>query len=333
MERLTAIRKMTSPRSRLGGFTLVELLVVIAIIGILVALLLPAVQAAREASRRASCVNKMKQWGNAMYLHNDAKGTLPVGSVSSNGLDSGARHDWVPYLWPYVDEQALYDNYDFNVGYATPPNGYRLTHPVASDIEQAPSNTPVPLYYCPSDRGPAFYRWTYATIRGNYFANWGPMVFQPPDPVPNFRAPFGFIDHKSRDQPQRTKFKDFVDGTGTTLLLSEEVMHPRDESSDGRGDMLNDVGDGVFMTLYTPNTSIPDAQWGPYCESTPETRCTVAGGTGTRREVYTSARSKHPGGVNVVFADNHATFIVDAVTQSYWRAIGTMDGEENLGAP
>jgi prepilin-type N-terminal cleavage/methylation domain-containing protein/prepilin-type processing-associated H-X9-DG protein len=322
--------RVSKQRRHSDGFTLVELLVVIAIIGILVALLLPAVQAAREASRRAKCINNLKQWANAMHLHNDAKGTLPVGSWSSNGSDSGSRHSWVPFLWPYVDEQALFDVYDFSVGYATPPNGYRLTHPVQTDIDQAPSNSAIPLYYCPSDRGPAFYRWTYATIRGNYFANWGPMVFQPPDPVPTIRAPFGFLDYKSRDQPQKTKFKDFIDGTGTTLLLSEEIMHPRDEASDGRGDMLNDVGDGVFMTLYTPNTGIPDGQWGPYCESTRETPCTVAGGTGTRRQVYTSARSFHPGGVNVAYADCHADFISDSVSQSHWRAIGSMDGEETL---
>ena len=92
------------------AFTLVELLVVIAIIGILVALLLPAVQAAREASRRMKCVNQMKQWALAMQMHHDAKKRLPAGGFSSNGSDSGNRQGWPPYLWPYVEETALAAN-------------------------------------------------------------------------------------------------------------------------------------------------------------------------------------------------------------------------------
>jgi prepilin-type N-terminal cleavage/methylation domain-containing protein/prepilin-type processing-associated H-X9-DG protein len=316
----------TNP-SRWRAFTLIELLVVIAIIGILVALLLPAVQAARESARRMKCVNHLKQWATAMQLHHGAKNHLPPGGYSSDGTDKGSRHGWPPFLWPYVEETALAARYDFSVSYVTPPNGYKLTHPVPEEIARAPSNTPLALYYCSSDRGPAFYRWTYAVVRGNYFANWGPMVFQPPAPQ-KFRAPFGFSDYKSRNLPLKSKFKDFTDGTNKTLLLSEEIMHPRDESADGRGDLQNDVGDGVFMTLYTPNTSVPDAQWGTYCESTIETPCTSAAGTGTQREVYTSARSNHPGGVNAAFADAHVSFISNDVADSLWKALGTMNGEE-----
>ncbi|MEX2169196.1 MAG: DUF1559 domain-containing protein [Pirellulales bacterium] len=329
MVRVPACKRITSPRPRSRGFTLVELLVVIAIIGILVALLLPAVQAAREASRRTKCANTLKQWATAMHLHHDAKSTLPSGGYSSNGLDTGNRHGWPPYLWPYIEEGPLADRYDYSVSYVTPPNGYPLTHPVASEIDNAPSNTPLALYYCASDRGPAFYRFRYGTVRGNYFVNWGPMVFQPPHPVPTFRAPFGFKNYRSRDLPIRSNFKDFIDGTSSTLILSEAIMHPRDESADGRGEILNDVGDGVFMTLYTPNTSIPDAQWGAWCDPAPETPCTTAGGTGTRRQTYTSARSFHPGGVNVAFGDCHVTFIADDVSLAYWQAIGTMNGQES----
>src|SRR4051794_30475170 len=88
------------------AFTLVELLVVIAIIGILVALLLPAVQAAREAARRTKCVNQLKQWSTAMQMHHDVKKRLPSAAYSSDGTDNGSRHGWVPYLWPYVEESA-----------------------------------------------------------------------------------------------------------------------------------------------------------------------------------------------------------------------------------
>ena len=314
------------PGSR--AFTLVELLVVIAIIGILVALLLPAVQAAREAARRMKCVNHLKQWALAMQMHHDAKKKLPPGGWSSDGTDTGSRHSWVPYLWPYVEESSLAAKYDYNVAYALPPNGYKLTDPNAQARNEAPSNQPIALYYCPSDRSNGLYRFRYATIRGNYFANWGPMSFQPPDPLPTVRAPFGLRDYKSRDKPLRSNFKDFVDGTNSTLLFSEEIMHPNDEAADGRGDMLNDVGDELFMTLYTPNTSIPDAQWGGWCEDTPLTPCITAGGSGSRRQNYSSARSLHPGGVNAAFADAHVTFFVNDIALSTWQALSTMNGQE-----
>jgi prepilin-type N-terminal cleavage/methylation domain-containing protein/prepilin-type processing-associated H-X9-DG protein len=318
-------------QTRRSAFTLVELLVVIAIIGILVALLLPAVQAAREASRRAKCVNHLKQWATAMQMHHDANKRLPPGAYSSDGTDTGSRHSWVPYLWFYIEETALADKYDYNVGYATPPNGYRLTDPDANARANAPSNQPIALYYCPSDRGNGLYRFRYATIRGNYFANWGPMSFQPPDPLPKVRAPFGFKDYKSRNLPLRSNFKDFTDGTSTTLILSEEIMHPNDEAADGRGDMLNDVGDELFMTLYTPNTSIPDAQWGSWCETTPQTPCTTAGGSGSRRQVYSSARSFHPGGVNAAFSDAHVIFVSNDIASDPWKWLSTMNGQEVVG--
>jgi prepilin-type N-terminal cleavage/methylation domain-containing protein len=314
------------------AFTLVELLVVIAIIGILVALLLPAVQAAREAARRTKCVNQLKQWATAMQMHHDAKKRLPPGGYSSDNTDKGSRHGWVPYLWPYVEESNLAAKYDYNVCYAFPPNGYLLTDPNSAARDAAPSNQPIALYYCPSDRGNGLYRYVYATIRGNYFANWGPMVFQP-DPVDpvvtkKLRAPFGFKDYASRDKPLRSKFADFTDGTSNTLLLSEEIMHPNDEAADGRGDMLNDVGDETFSTLYTPNTSIPDAQWGGWCESTWQTPCITAGGSGNQRHTYSSARSFHPGGVNAASADAHVTFVNNDVSLAYWQAISTMNGQE-----
>ena len=327
-------------RPRLGrpthGFTLVELLVVIAIIGILVALLLPAVQAAREASRRAKCINTMKQWAIAMQMHADVKKRLPVGGWSSTGTDGGSRHSWVPYLWPYVEESSLADRYNYNVCYAKPTNAYPVSHPNSAELNNAPSNIPIALYYCPSDRGNGFYRNGTASIRGNYVCNWGPMPFQPPPGhtviVNKIRAPFGFKDYVSRSQPLKSKFGDFTDGTSSTLLLSEEIMHPNDEVIDGRGDMLNDVGDECFMTLYTPNTSVKDAQWGTWCTTTPSTPCEPAGGTGTRRENFSSARSFHPGGVNACYGDSHVTFVSNDISQSAWQAISTMNGQEVVSA-
>jgi len=314
----------------LHGFTLVELLVVIAIIGVLIALLLPAVQAAREAARRAQCVNNLKQWALAMQNHHDTKKGLPAAGFSTTGLNTGNRQGWPPQLWPFIEEAPLTGRYDFDVSFYLAPNAYPVDHPNPEEMTNAPAAIPIPAYYCPSDYGPAYYKFDFYRVRGNYFVNWGPMVFQPPDPLPTFRAPFGFEDYKSRDLPLRSRFKDFIDGTSNTLLLSEERMHPNEESVDGRGDLLNDVGDGAFMTLYTPNTSIPDAQWSSYCDSTPDVPCTSGGGSGTQREIYSSARSYHPGGVNAAFADGHVEFFSDSVSLAYWQAIGTMNGQETV---
>src|ERR1044072_3020233 len=97
-----------------NAFTLVELLVVIAVIGILVALLLPAVQAAREAARRGQCANNMRQLAIGLINYENAKKYLPPGGVSQGdgGIPSGAV--WSIFILPYVEEQALYDKYDFN---------------------------------------------------------------------------------------------------------------------------------------------------------------------------------------------------------------------------
>src|SRR5262245_60417198 len=113
---------MGSAKSRFtdrSAFTLVELLVVVAIIGVLVALLLPAVQSAREAARRMQCSSHMRQWSLAMHNYHDNYLILPYGPRE---VPSTRRHSWVPSLWPYIEQKNLYDLYDFSVGFYLPPN-------------------------------------------------------------------------------------------------------------------------------------------------------------------------------------------------------------------
>jgi prepilin-type N-terminal cleavage/methylation domain-containing protein len=100
--------------SRRRGFTLIELLVVIAIIGILIALLLPAVQKVREAAQRSKCLNNLKQLGLAFHAYHDANGAFPKGCQWSNGVNSSPRLTFSIYLYPYLEQTAIYQAFNFN---------------------------------------------------------------------------------------------------------------------------------------------------------------------------------------------------------------------------
>src|SRR3954470_16805972 len=103
-----------------SGFTLVELLVVIAIIGVLVALLLPALQSAREAGRRSSCQNNMKQIGLAIHNFHDTKQHLPSSTRPAAG--GTVRHGVFTYLLPFIEQKALWDQYDLSISWGVAPN-------------------------------------------------------------------------------------------------------------------------------------------------------------------------------------------------------------------
>ncbi len=119
------------------GFTLVELLVVIAIIGVLVALLLPAIQAAREAARRSECMNHLKQMGLAIQSHHDVKRQFPMGR---NGRNQFAV-SWAYFILPQIEEQAIFDAYDETVRVDDAKNATTM-------------RTPIQIYACPSRRQP-----------------------------------------------------------------------------------------------------------------------------------------------------------------------------------
>jgi prepilin-type N-terminal cleavage/methylation domain-containing protein/prepilin-type processing-associated H-X9-DG protein len=300
------------------GFTLVELLVVIAIIGILVALLLPAVQAAREASRRAACQNTIRQWGVAMQNYHSAKNKLPEAARFNK------RRVWVVYTWPYVEAGAHSALFDQTVNFWEQPN----TVPNTLDGIYA---KPESIYYCPSDRPNGIWQGDpYFRCRGNWVVNWGNMTmpYNPGDPLQSPKlgiAPFGWKDFVSNDQPRSPSFKDFTDGTSHTMLLSEVVQAANDIDPDIRGDMLNDDRPcTTFMTINTPNSGLDVSPW---IVASPQNPPGTTTGSGF---AYKSARSRHPGGVNVVFADCSLRFVTDDVALNVWKAMGTMNGGETL---
>lgn len=141
MHRLDAGCARLRPR-HVRGFTLVELLVVIAIIGVLVALLLPAIQAARESARRAQCSNNLHQIGVGMINFHDSKKHFPPGQWKPAGVPTGGALAWCAWFLPYIEEQNLHDQMDFKKDMRVPPNW-------RADLS-GPVNTLVPTYLCPS---------------------------------------------------------------------------------------------------------------------------------------------------------------------------------------
>src|SRR5947207_2584417 len=128
-----------TPRARLA-FTLIELLVVIAIIAILIGLLIPAVQKARETMQRLSCQNNMKQWCLALNTYHDSNQNFPAFSTYTP-----YRQTWAQFVLPYLEQGNLVANYNLNANWYDAPN---LTA----------TQTPVPIYYCPSDRPGAIWQ-------------------------------------------------------------------------------------------------------------------------------------------------------------------------------
>ena len=150
-------------RSRPSGFTLIELLVVISIIGVLIALLLPAVQRAREAARRIQCVNNLKQMGLALHSYQDAYGCLPSGYTYGPGFKWGG-FGWATMILPGVEQKSLLNAANFD-------------QPLWSDANTTVATTAINFYLCPSDetsQGHFLVRDPYQYAMASYVGSFGP---------------------------------------------------------------------------------------------------------------------------------------------------------------
>jgi prepilin-type N-terminal cleavage/methylation domain-containing protein len=305
---------MRRPLRRLGGFTLVELLVVIAIIGVLVALLLPAVQAAREAARRTECTNHLRQWGLALHSFHDVRRQLPKGS--SNG--ALFRQTWVMYVWPYIEQTSLGERNDYNQHFYLAPG-------TIADTMNGLCAQHVTLYLCPSGSGTIDQNTgTYQRTRGNYVVNWGNSWYGQ-NPPPSGQAPFWHING-DRAQPAKVKLADVQDGTSNTLLLSEYLIAKSNADNDWRGDIHNDDGVFRFHTLLTPNASAPDIILNGWFQTPNDSKMPAAVGTQQKN----AARSRHPAGVNATLCDGSVRFVRDTIALSTWQAMGSMNGGEAI---
>lgn len=301
-----------SPPARASGFTLIELLVVIAIIAILIALLVPAVQKVREAAGRTQCINNLKQWGVAFQGYHDTYKQFPLGSRR------GPRQTWVMHLWAYVDQSLLSDQINLATqDFYTPP----ATNP---NSMSGLCGTRVAIYYCPADNPGRDQDDTastyYCRTRGNYVVNWGKITYDTA-PVANAPwAPFAMID--ASRTPRVTKIAHFTDGISNTILMSEYLRPTSAADNDWRADIHNDDGVFRFHTINTPNSSVNDVVG--WAQNTNDPLMPITAGT----PQHNAARSRHPGGVNVLLGDGTVRWYSNSVGLIIWQAMGTINGNE-----
>jgi prepilin-type processing-associated H-X9-DG protein/prepilin-type N-terminal cleavage/methylation domain-containing protein len=362
---------MTPQRPR-QGFTLVELLVIIAVIGVLVGLLLPAVQKVRETANRASCLNNLKQMGLALHLHHDTLGFLPPGMVTRLDIQD-SYHTGFTYLLPFLEQGNISQEYHFDVPWYDP-----LNYPAVS--------REVKLFYCPSNRSrgsmdlsPFIQQWNtsmppfvgatdYVLCKG---ANAGLYAY--PDKVPiavrglfNItQEDFTIINNQLQWGPTpqfRIRFTDISDGLSFTFAIGEaaggtpeylvgDVNNPSQpvvEPFMGATTMM----DQAWAAASLGDTSHPwyaglfgvTAQFGlaPDPKDEPMNRRpgtpTIIGSDSSGYNVsgkdhVSGFRSRHPGGCNFLYADGSVHRVSERINKAVYRALSTYAGSEILPLP
>jgi prepilin-type N-terminal cleavage/methylation domain-containing protein/prepilin-type processing-associated H-X9-DG protein len=298
--------------TRQRGFTLIELLVVIAIIAILIALLAPAVQQAREAARRIQCRNNLKQMGLAIHNYHDLYGTFPNANANST-LSGGSLFT---SILPLIDHGNAYSHYDFSRTNSDPHN-VEVTGQVISTYlcPSSPQRRPVPG--CDTDRGRAPGNYAICIGTRPYNPYW---AFIPGTPRPDLDGAIVYTDSNSGG----TRFRDFTDGTSSTLLVGETAYNlPDYKFSSG-----SCSGQPRYSFTY----------WSvPYPGST---ACTTRYGINPRdvaddgvydQNWINTFRSDHAGGVQFTFADGSVHFLSENIDAGILDGLASRNGGEVIG--
>ncbi len=327
------------------AFTLVELLVVIAIIGVLVALLLPAVQAAREAARRMSCQNNLKQLGLALHNYQSTVGAFPPSSIVFGG---STNQPWSgqALLLPFIEQSSVQSLINYSVGYHHPDNTSNSPpHGVAA--------LRVPTFMCPSDIGdrprvnsegvPYHYPLSYTLSVGLY------QIFNPVNGqdggaafAPNSRlTPASFVDGLSNTMAM-AEVKAFTpryhDATDVPTVPPETPEEVSGQYTGGAWSPTNGHSEWVcgrsihtgFTTTFVPNTVVPHVVDGREYDINVSSSREGRNATDVTYGIITS-RSYHSGIVNVLMMDGSVRSVSDNIRRSTWRALGTRAGNEVIG--
>jgi prepilin-type N-terminal cleavage/methylation domain-containing protein len=308
------------------GFTLVELLVVIAIIGVLVALLLPAVQQAREAARRMQCANNLKQLGLAVHLYADSHNTIPFGSLNHVSVTGrwGCNPEWpylLHYLMPIIEQKAYYDQLPWN------DRRTSICPWMADGITAFPAalhGKRINTFLCPSD----------AQIGGMNGIKPASLPTGPVLAVTNYLGVFsGLNDGETTSEPKDRmgafrmntgrRFAEFSDGTSNTIVIVEYL---RGHTTDGRGYFYtNRASSQYIQATNTPNSSNPEnlldhARWcGSTSPGSQPSKNLPWVKDGNSDHNFASARSRHTGGVGVVLGDGSVRFATNSIDLNTWR--------------
>ena len=309
------------------GFTLVELLVVIAIVGVLVALLLPAVQAARESARRVQCANNLRQVGLGLQSFHDSKGYFPSSYLTRPGGVMGAPNDdgdagpgWTCLLQilPYMEGSNVRDSFDLNSPCWAPANA-------------AAALQVIPNYLCPSVSDSTSH-FTVVDATGNSLAEFSRAnyVFSAGQfdvwsaPTPDLRNIANGVFFRN----SRIRIKDITDGTTNTVFAGEQTPRHNDSTWVGIA-----AGASTCPTINFPG--VPCDEAGP--------QINVHSGPGSPDEIppvihppnsaygyVDEMYSEHPGGANVLFGDGSVQFVDERINQQLWWSMATRAGNETV---
>jgi prepilin-type N-terminal cleavage/methylation domain-containing protein/prepilin-type processing-associated H-X9-DG protein len=292
------------------GFTLIELLVVIAIIGLLMGLLLPAIQGGRESARRAQCVGNLGQIGLALLNYESVHQRFPPGYVSAfkaDGTDTGPGWGWVAMILPQFEQKPLFDSINFNLAIESPSN-------LTSRLPKIGS------FLCPSD---------------TVMPTWWAMV-RTSSGIPTQRicevAPANYVGVYGTSDPgidgdglffrnSQVGIRDITDGTSFTLAVGER------SHSLGEATWVGSVTDAVLFPVDNDGVGYPRAESGPGM---------ILGhaggrlGPGDPNGEVNQFYSRHPVGVNFVFADGHVAFLKTTMDYRTFRALATIAGGETI---
>jgi len=293
-----------APRRLPGGFTLVELLVVIAIIGVMVGLLLPAVQSAREAARRMQCQNSFKQIGIALHNYHDTHKVFPAGWL---GHDESGRHfvdgasgwGWAAMILPQLEQAALYEQLDFNQTVLSESNSLNRATPIS--ILRCATDTGAPLWEI-HDRDSHNPLATLAT--SNYIGCYGTFDLHECEETPlgEHCTSDGMFFHNSR-----LRFADMIDGTSTTIMIGERT------SRLGMSTWVGNVphGDHSFARIVAVGDHPPNHP-------------------GAHMDDFSSL---HPGGAQFLYGDGRVQFMSENIDLAIYQAQCTRAGREVIAAP